>query len=83
MRAAGASPLVAQMVKYASDNTQGGEPMRVLLHTLVSGLIAKAQGGSVAGGAAGGFTAAMLGHNDALSKLMFGKAVGDLTEDQK
>ncbi|MEA5100954.1 hemagglutinin repeat-containing protein [Pantoea sp. S18] len=81
--AAGASPLVAQLVKYASDNSAGGEPMRVLLHTLVSGLIAKAQGGSVAGGAAGGFTAAMLGHNDALSEFIFGKNVNELSEDQK
>ncbi|MBY4890744.1 hemagglutinin repeat-containing protein [Pantoea sp. DY-15] len=81
--AAGASPLVAQLVKYASDHSAGGEPMRVLLHTLVSGLIAKAQGGSVAGGAAGGFTAAMLGHNDELSKFIFGKTINELTEDQK
>lgn len=57
--------------------------MRVLLHTLVSGLIAKAQGGSVSGGAAGGFTAAMLGHNDALSEFIFGKNVYELSEDQK
>ncbi|WP_353655849.1 hemagglutinin repeat-containing protein [Erwinia sp. S59] len=81
--AAGASPLVAQLVKYVSQNTDGGEPMRVLLHTLVSGLIAKAQGGSVAGGAAGGFTTAMLGYKDVLSKYIFGKNVNELTEDQK
>lgn len=33
--------------------SQGNEPMRVLLHTLATGVIAKAQGGSAIGGAAG------------------------------
>lgn len=52
--------------------------MRVLLHTLASGLIAKAQGGSAIGGAAGGLTAGMLSYNDKLSHLLFGKDVSEL-----
>ncbi|MDJ0041077.1 hemagglutinin repeat-containing protein [Pantoea allii] len=78
--AAGAAPLLAQMVKQASGDN---DAMRILLHTLASGLIARAQGGSVAGAAAGGFTAAALGTNDALSKLFFGKQAALLTADEK
>ncbi|MEN4715812.1 hemagglutinin repeat-containing protein [Pantoea agglomerans] len=78
--AAGAAPLLAQMVKQVS---QGNEPMRVLLHTLASGLIAKAQGGSAIGGAAGGLTAGMLSYNDALSHLLYGKDVSELSADDK
>ncbi len=78
--AAGAAPLLAQMIKQASGDN---DAMRILLHTLASGLIAKAQGGSVAGAAAGGFTAAALGTNDALSKLFFGKEAALLTADEK
>ncbi|WHU85642.1 DNA/RNA non-specific endonuclease [Pantoea agglomerans pv. betae] len=57
--------------------------MRVLLHTLASGLIAKAQGGSAIGGAAGGLTAGMLSYNDKLSHLLFGKDVSELSADDK
>ncbi|MGE1067092.1 hemagglutinin repeat-containing protein [Pantoea agglomerans] len=78
--AAGAAPLLAQMVKQVS---QGNEPMRVLLHTLASGLIAKAQGGSAIGGAAGGLTAGMLSYNDALSHLLYGKDASELSADDK
>ncbi|THB82738.1 AT-2 family transporter, partial [Pantoea allii] len=78
--AAGAAPLLAQMVKQVS---QGNEPMRVLLHTLASGLIAKAQGGSAIGGAAGGLTAGMLSYNDALSHLLYGKDASKLSADDK
>ncbi|WP_394549853.1 hemagglutinin repeat-containing protein [Pantoea sp. SGAir0183] len=78
--AAGAAPLLAQMIKQASGDN---DAMRILLHTLASGLIARAQGGSVAGAAAGGFTAAALGTNDALSKLFFGKEAALLTADEK
>jgi filamentous hemagglutinin len=78
--AAGAAPLLAQMVKQVS---QGNEPMRVLLHTLASGLIAKAQGGSAIGGAAGGLTAGMLSYNDALSHLLYGKEVSELSADDR
>lgn len=31
----------------------------------------------------GGFTAAMLGHNDGLNKYIFGNVVNELMEDQK
>ncbi|MGC0876957.1 hypothetical protein H0Z11_09040 [Pantoea agglomerans] len=62
----------------AKQVSQGNEPMRVLLHTLASGLIAKAQGGSAIGGAAGGLTAGMLSYNDKLSHLLFGKDVSEL-----
>ncbi|WHU85635.1 hemagglutinin repeat-containing protein [Pantoea agglomerans pv. betae] len=78
--AAGAAPLLAQMVKQVS---QGNEPMRVLLHTLASGLIAKAQGGSTIGGVAGGLTAGMLSYNDALSHLLYGKDASELSADDK
>ncbi|CAX59720.1 Filamentous haemagglutinin family outer membrane protein, probable fragment [Erwinia billingiae Eb661] len=78
--AAGAAPLLAQMVKQVS---QDNEPLRILLHTLASGLIAKAQGGSVAGGAAGGLTAGLMGYNDALSKLLFGREPSELSADEK
>ncbi|NEG57602.1 hypothetical protein GQQ20_07025 [Pantoea agglomerans] len=78
--AAGAAPLLAQMVKQVS---QGNEPMRVLLHTLASGLIAKAQGGSAIGGVAGGLTAGMLSYNDALSHLLYGKDASELSADDK
>lgn len=78
--AAGAAPLLAQMVKQVS---QGNEPVRVLLHTLASGLIAKAQGGSAIGGAAGGLTAGMLSYNDALSHLLYGKDASELSADDK
>jgi hypothetical protein len=78
--AAGAAPLLAQMVKQVS---QGNEPMRVLLHTLASGLIAKAQGGSTIGGAAGGLTAGLLSYNDALSHLLYGKDASALSADEK
>ncbi|MDQ0432476.1 hemagglutinin repeat-containing protein [Pantoea agglomerans] len=78
--AAGAAPLLAQMVKQVS---QGNEPMRVLLHTLASGLIAKAQGGSAIGGAAGGLTAGMLSYNNALSHLLYGKDASELSADDK
>ncbi|MGC0809958.1 hemagglutinin repeat-containing protein [Pantoea agglomerans] len=78
--AAGAAPLLAQMVRQVS---QGNEPMRVLLHTLASGLIAKAQGGSAIGGAAGGLTAGMLSYNDALSHLLYGKDASELSADDK
>lgn len=78
--AAGAAPLLAQMVKQVS---QGNEPMRVLLHTLASGLIAKAQGGSTIGGAAGGLTAGMLSYNDALGHLLYGKDVSELSADDR
>lgn len=78
--AAGAAPLLAQMVKQVS---QRNEPVRVLLHTLASGLIAKAQGGSAIGGAAGGLTAGMLSYNDALSHLLYGKDASELSADDK
>ncbi|WFL69979.1 hemagglutinin repeat-containing protein [Pantoea sp. X85] len=78
--AAGAAPLLAQMVKQVS---QGNEPMRILLHTLASGLIAKAQGGSSMGGAAGGLTAGLLSYNDALSHLLYGKGASELSADEK
>lgn len=78
--AAGAAPLLAQMVKQVS---QGNEPMRVLLHTLASGLIAKAQGGSGIGGAAGGLTAGLLSSGDALSEMLFGKKAYQLSADEK
>jgi filamentous hemagglutinin len=68
------------MVKQVSQNN---EPLRILLHTLASGLIAKAQGGSVAGGAAGGLTAGLMGYNDALSKLLFGREPSELSADEK
>ncbi len=78
--AAGAAPLLAQMVRQAfGDN----DAMRILLHTLASGLIARTQGGSVAGAVAGGFTAASLGTNDAFSRLFFGKEAALLTADEK
>lgn len=57
--------------------------MRVLLHTLASGLIAKAQGGSAIGGAAGGLTAGMLSYNDALSHLLYGKDASELSADDR
>ncbi|WP_346303635.1 hemagglutinin repeat-containing protein [Pantoea sp. Morm] len=78
--AAGAAPLLAQMVKQVS---QGNEPMRVLLHTLASGLIAKAQGGSTIGGAAGGLTAGLLSSGDALSEMLFSKKAYQLSADEK
>ena len=78
--AAGAAPLLAQMIKQASGDN---DAMRILLHTLASGLIAKAQGGSVAGAAAGGFTAAAMGTKDVLSRLFFGKEAALLTADEK
>ncbi|MGX9274289.1 VENN motif pre-toxin domain-containing protein [Pantoea ananatis] len=78
--ATGAAPLLAQMVRQASGDN---DAMRILLHTLASDLIAKAQGGSVAGAVAGGFTAASPGTNDAFSRLFFGKEAALLTADEK
>ncbi|MEB5974308.1 hemagglutinin repeat-containing protein [Pantoea dispersa] len=78
--AAGAAPLLAQMVKQVAD---GNEPIRILLHTLASGLIANAQGGSAIGGAAGGLTAGLLSYNDALSHLLYGKDASTLSADEK
>ncbi|WP_262264827.1 hemagglutinin repeat-containing protein [Pantoea dispersa] len=78
--AAGAAPLLAQMVKQVAD---GNEPIRILLHTLASGLIAKAQGGSAMGGAAGGLTAGLLSYNEALSHLLYGKDASALSADEK
>ncbi|WP_052696968.1 hemagglutinin repeat-containing protein [Pantoea sp. SM3] len=78
--AAGAAPLLAQMVKQAAGEN---EPLRVLLHTLASGLIAKAQGGSAIGGAAGGLTAGLLSSGDALSEMLFGKKAYQLSADEK
>jgi filamentous hemagglutinin len=78
--AAGAAPLLAKMVKVVSE---GNEPMRVILHTLASGLIAKAQGGSATGGAAGGLAAGVMSSSDKLSQMFFGKSVSELSEDEK
>jgi hypothetical protein len=68
------------MVKVVSE---GNEPMRVILHTLASGLIAKAQGGSATGGAAGGLVAGVMNSSDKLSQMFFGKSVSELSEDEK
>jgi filamentous hemagglutinin len=57
--------------------------MRVILHTLASGLIAKAQGGSAIGGAAGGLAAGVMSSSDKLSQMFFGKSVSELSEDEK
>lgn len=78
--AAGAAPLLAKMVKVVSE---GNEPMRVILHTLASGLIAKAQGGSAIGGAAGGLAAGVMSSSDKLSQMFFDKSVSELSEDEK
>ncbi|MCU5774492.1 hemagglutinin repeat-containing protein [Winslowiella arboricola] len=72
--AAGAAPLLAQTIKQASE---GSEAMRVLLHTVVSGLLAKAQGGSVAGGLVAAVSA------EEISQLFFQKSASKLNAEEK
>ncbi|WP_205621496.1 hemagglutinin repeat-containing protein, partial [Dickeya fangzhongdai] len=50
-----AAPYLAKLVKDVSD---GNEPVRVALHTVLGAFLARTQGGSATGGALGGFTAA-------------------------
>ncbi|WKV52818.1 hemagglutinin repeat-containing protein [Dickeya fangzhongdai] len=50
-----AAPYLAKLVKDVSD---GNEPVRVAVHTVLGAFLARTQGGSATGGALGGFTAA-------------------------
>ncbi|WP_200884327.1 hemagglutinin repeat-containing protein, partial [Dickeya undicola] len=50
-----AAPYLAKLVKDVSD---GNEPVRVALHTVLGAFLARTQGGSATSGALGGFTAA-------------------------
>ncbi|WP_455813240.1 hemagglutinin repeat-containing protein [Pseudomonas graminis] len=76
--AAASGPLLAQVIKQASGEH---EAMRVVLHTVVSGLLAQAQGGSAIGGAAGGLVSSV--GAEPLSQLLYGKSAALLTQEQK
>lgn len=76
--AAASGPMLAQVIKQASGEH---EAMRVVLHTVVSGLLAQAQGGSAIGGAAGGLVSSV--GAEPLSQLLYGKSAALLTQEQK
>ncbi|WP_213202283.1 VENN motif pre-toxin domain-containing protein [Erwinia rhapontici] len=76
--AAASGPLLAQVIKQASGDN---EAMRVVLHTVISGLLAQAQGGSAIGGAAGGLVSSV--GAEPLSQLLYGKSAALLTQEQK
>ncbi|MCA7012404.1 VENN motif pre-toxin domain-containing protein [Dickeya dadantii] len=58
----------------------GNEPMRVALHTVLGAFLAQSQGGSAAGGALGGFTAAAA--SGLIAKALYPEA-HELTAEQK
>ncbi|AUC40756.1 hypothetical protein CTB91_02253 [Dickeya solani] len=72
-----AAPYLANLVKEVSG---GNEPMRVALHTVLGAFLAQSQGGSVSGGALGGFTAAAA--SGLIAKALYPEA-HELTVEQK
>ncbi len=72
-----AAPYLANLVKRVSG---GNEPMRVALHTVLGAFLAQSQGGSVSGGALGGFTASAA--SGLIAKALYPEA-HELTVEQK
>nr|WP_233957219.1 hemagglutinin repeat-containing protein [Pectobacterium versatile] len=74
-----AAPYLAALVK---DVSAGSEPARIALHTALGAVLAHTQGGSAAGGAAGGLVSAA--GADVLTHLLYPEVKkGELSAEQK
>ncbi|MFE8149890.1 hemagglutinin repeat-containing protein [Brenneria goodwinii] len=77
--AGAAAPYLAELVK---DVSQGNEPARIALHTVLGAFLAQSQGGSALGGAAGGLTSAVAA--EMIAKVLYpGVETEKLSDEQK